>query len=86
MRSITLRNLPRELLRKIQERARADRTSATRAAIRILEESLGLARKPQGRVEHDDLDFLIGAWSRDRADALDAAIRDQRRIDPELWK
>jgi hypothetical protein len=33
-----------------------------------------------------DLDRLIGTWSRPEARDFDRALKDQRRIDPELWK
>jgi hypothetical protein len=55
--------------------------SLNRTVIRILEEALG-----QRRELHHDLDHLAGTWSAEEAAAFDAALTEQRRIDPELWK
>ena len=49
----------------------------------MLEEALGLTSGPKMR-QHD-LDHLAGTWSQEEADEFDAALAEQRRIDPELW-
>ena len=33
-----------------------------------------------------DLDHLAGTWSRKEAAAFESALREQRKIDPELWR
>jgi hypothetical protein len=35
---------------------------------------------------HHDLDHLAGTWSDEEAAAFDAALLEQRRVDPELWR
>jgi plasmid stability protein len=81
MTAITLRNIPPKLQEAIQKRAGMTGLSLNRTVIRILEEALG-----QRRELHHDLDHLAGTWSAEEAAAFDAALTEQRRIDPELWK
>lgn len=35
---------------------------------------------------HHDLDHLAGTWSDEEAAEFDAALAEQRKIDPELWE
>jgi hypothetical protein len=50
------------------------------AAQRTIERSAG------GRQLHDDLDHLAGTWSDEEAALFDAALVEQRKVDPELWR
>ena len=84
--TLTLRNLPPEVIQAVKRRARNKRTSATRAVIEMLEEAAGVARSGRRRQAHHDLDDLFGSLSRREADELEKAVRDQRRIDPEQWR
>jgi len=84
VKPITLRNLPPQVARLVQARAKADRTSLNRTVIKILEEAI--ADKTSGETLHHDLDHLVGKWSSSEADMFDAALGRQRQIDPELWK
>ncbi len=82
---MTLRNLPPELVREIQRRARKNRSSLARAAIDLLLEGAG--RKPRpGPLLFHDLDPLAGSWSDEEARAFEEALREQRAVDPELWR
>lgn len=36
--------------------------------------------------EHHDMDFLIGSWTEEEADAFDARLKEMRRIEPEMWR
>jgi hypothetical protein len=84
-RAITVRNLPRELDSLIRRRARKSRTSVNRVVVQLLEEAAG-SREPKKREPYTDLDGLIGIWSEAEARKFDAALAEQRRIDPELWR
>jgi hypothetical protein len=84
--TLTLRKLSAELVQEVKRRARNGRTSATRAAIEMLEQAAGVARGGRRRPAHHDLDDLFGSLSRKEADDLEKAMRDQRRIDPEQWR
>ena len=82
MRAITLRNISHKLQEAIERRAREDGLSFNEAVLRLLEDALGLGGKP-GRALHHDLDHLAGTWSQEEADELDAALAEQRQVDPE---
>jgi hypothetical protein len=86
MKAITLRNLPPDVTRAIQQRAKQNKTSVNKAVIGLLEESLGKKPGKKEKVRYHDLDHLIGTWTKEEADAFDKLIAEQRTIDPELWK
>lgn len=54
-------------------------------AIELLREATGQSPPSPAR-NLDDLDDLAGTWSDEEAEEIDEAIREQRRIDPELWR
>jgi hypothetical protein len=67
-----------------------DKTAVTEAESasvpeRIPEEGLPISQKAAGQY-HDDLDHLAGTWSDEEAAEFDAALAEQRKIEPELWK
>lgn len=85
MTAITLRNIPPKVQEAIRRRAGADGLSLNKAVIRMLEEAAG-QRTTARRELHHDLDHLAGTWSDEEAAAFDAALIEQRRVDPELWE
>jgi hypothetical protein len=84
MTAITLRNIPSKLQDVIRRRAGKYGLSLNKTVIRMLEEAAGQRTAP-GRELHNDLDHLAGTWSEEEAAAFDAALSEQRRVDPELW-
>jgi len=49
--------------------------------------SMGRASLDEIEAElHHDLDHLAGTWSDEEAAEFDAALAEQRKIDPELWR
>lgn len=76
----TLRNIPEEVDRALRERARREGRSLNEVAIRALAQALNFGDEP---VRRRDLDDISGSWIDDPE--LEAALDDQRRIDPELW-
>jgi hypothetical protein len=85
MRTITLRRIPQALARIIEKRARAKGLSLAKAVIDLCEEGAGI-RKPAHPLRHHDLDALAGTWTEEEAAAFEATLREQRKIDPELWQ
>jgi hypothetical protein len=83
MTAITLRNIPPKLQEFLLERAERDDLSLNKVVLRMLEEAAGLRGAPR---EHRDLDHLAGTWSAEEAAEFEAVLKDQRRIDPELWE
>lgn len=86
MRTITLRNLPAELESRLEAKATELGWSLSKTVTRLLEEQLLPSSPPLGGRRHRDLDHLAGVWSPEEADEFDRALREQRRIDPELWE
>lgn len=84
MTAITLRNIPAKLQDAIRQRAGADGLSLNKTVLRMLEEAAG--QRTTGRKLHHDLDHLAGTWSDQEAEAFELALREQRRVDPELWE
>lgn len=77
----TLRNIPRRLDKALRAKAKAEGKSINTIAVEALEAALGVnGELPKRR----DLSFMAGTWDNDPA--VEAALEDQRRIDPELWK
>ena len=85
MKTVTLRNIPPSLDRKISARRRAKKMSLNRAVIDLLEEHLE-DTVPSKVTDYHDLDDLAGIWSVKEADDFDKALARQRFIDKDLWK
>ena len=77
----TIRNISRKLDKALRAKARAEGKSLNRAALEVLEAALGVSGAP---IKRRDTSFLAGTWVEDPA--FDEAMREQRRIDPEMWK
>ena len=86
MNAVTLRKLPPQIARAIQERARARKTSFNKAVISLLEEATGANNIPSVKREYTDLDALAGTWTPTEAAVFDREVKQQRRIDEEIWK
>ena len=85
MKAITLRNIPADLGRRIERRAKEKGSSMNKTVIQILEDALGTSRKRAVQLHHD-LDHLAGSWSEDEAREFDEDLAAQRKIDPEPWR
>jgi hypothetical protein len=85
MNAITVRNLPPAVAKAVKEKARKEKLSLNKAVVRLLEEATG-AEKGKKRVVHHDLDHLAGTWSEAEYQEFMVALREQRQIDPEMWK
>lgn len=85
MNAITVRNLPPAVARAVKEKARKEKLSLNKAIVKLLEEATG-AGAGKRKVVHHDLDHLAGTWSESEYEEFMAALREQRQIDPEMWK
>ncbi len=85
MNAITVRNLPPAVAKAVRAKARKEKLSLNRAIISLLEEATGTGQTKKRVVDHD-LDKFFGTWTEGEADAFDAALREQRQIDPEMWR
>ena len=77
----TIRRIPRAVDDAVRERARATGKSLNEAALDTLAAGAGLKGVPQKR---RDLSDIAGSWKSDKA--VDAALADQDRVDPKLWR
>ncbi len=86
MKLVTLRNLPPELANAIRRRAKERGSSLNKAVISLLEERFGKGGRKRERAVYHDLDALAGLWSKEEAARFETALRDQRAIDPDVWR
>ena len=77
----TLRRIPKQVDAALRRRARRERKTLNQVTIEALTEGLGLLEEPKKRRSVQD---LVGARRKDPD--LEAALDEQRRIDPELWR
>jgi len=85
MNAITVRNLPPAVAKAVQQKARKEKLSLNKAIIKLLEEATG-TEQAMKKVLHHDLDHLAGTWSEAEYQEFMAALREQRQVDPEMWK
>lgn len=84
MKAITLRNIPPELQRILEEEATSSGTSLNKAVLRMLGKAAGLEQS--GKRRYHDLDDMIGLWSLEEAGEFEKELADQRRVDNEFWE
>jgi aryl-alcohol dehydrogenase-like predicted oxidoreductase len=90
LRTITIRNMPADLEKRIEAMAREEGASLAQTVIRLLLRATGLHLRGPGAssgspVRHHELDALAGTWSAEDAAEFDRAVGVQRRIDPDVW-
>ena len=85
MNAITVRNLPPAVAKAVKEKARKEKLSLNKTIVKLLEAATG-AQKGDTQVVHHDLDHLAGTWTEAEYQEFMAALREQRQIDPEMWK
>ena len=76
----TIRAVPPELDHLLRKRAREEHLSLNRAALKVLNEALS---GNDERIYHD-LDFCINSW--DDEPEVEQALKNQRKIDKDLWR
>jgi plasmid stability protein len=77
----TIRGIPPEVDRALRQRARAEGKSLNEAAIDALAEATGGRHSNKKRRNLRD---LVGTWKPDKE--LKAALADQDKVDPDLWR
>lgn len=77
----TLRNIPKALDAALRRRAKQQGKALNEVAIAAMAEGVGLPTAPARRRSVRD---ILGALGRDPE--LEAALADQRQVDPELWR
>lgn len=80
-RQYTLRNIPEYIDQILRQRARDSGKSFNQVAVEALIAGAGETRRPQR-----DFSPIFGSITAEEAAFLDAQIRAQRQIDPDLWE
>ncbi len=77
----TLRSIPPDVDRWLRRRADEESRSLNEMVIRVLADAARGRTSPR---RHRDLSWLVGALGPDPE--LDQALKDQRRIDEDMWR
>jgi hypothetical protein len=77
----TIRGISAALDLAIRARARRAGTSLNETALEALAEGAGVTGSPRKR---RDLGGIAASWKADKA--LESALADQDRVDPDLWR
>jgi len=77
----TIRRIPKQIDAALRRRAKRQRKTLNQVALEALAEGLGVSEETTKRRSVQD---LVGVRRKDPE--LEAALEDQRRIDPELWR
>ncbi len=78
----TLRKIPDELDRALRETAKEQHKSLNQVAVEALQRATGVTDGEPAK--RRDLTDVVGTWVADPR--IDAALEDQRRVDPESWE
>jgi hypothetical protein len=82
-KTLTLRNVPPEIADLVCDRAESDHLSFSQALVALLQERLGKAKPKKPK---RDLSWFLGHMSPEDARIMEDSLREQRQIDPEMWK
>ena len=84
IKAITLRHLPDYVAHAVQEKAKKEHLSISKAIVLLLEDHIceGKGHLKKKR----DLSWMVGTLADDDARAFDDALKEQRQIDSEMWK
>ena len=80
-KQFTIRNVPRSIDQALRKKAERQRKSLNTVLLEALAKDAAVG--VESRV-YNDLDHLIGSWVSDPE--TDAALGEQRQVDPKDWK
>jgi plasmid stability protein len=63
MASLTIKNIPDELLQQLRQRVAADRRSLNQQILRLLEQALASSESADNRHLHAEIDAQVKAWA-----------------------
>ena len=81
MKTLTVRGVPAELGRALNEEKRRRGTSLNQTVLDLLKQSLGV-----GIPRSNGLGRFAGGWTNAEFREFEAATRDFGKIDPEMWE
>lgn len=85
MKAITLRNIPSELAKILEQEAAKTGKSLNKTVLTLLEKATGARGSARRPVRFHDLDDLAGSWTAKQAREFDGHLDELRPIDPEIW-
>jgi len=85
MKSITIHGVDDDLAARLKRLAKAEGTSVTRTARRLLEEALGMKPRPRGR-HREQFEAFLGVWSEEEAETFRQATGDLEQVHEEDWR
>ena len=80
---LTIRNVPRAVMRALERERRQKQSSLNQAAIDALGRALGVH---PGEAPENGLAALAGTWSEEDMRAFQAATSPFEQVDDEVWK
>ena len=83
MKTLTLRNVPDEVVQQLAATAQETHQSMNGAAVMALRRALGLAAGPRRK---RDLSAFAGAWKKKELEAFEKATAGFSALDEELWR
>jgi hypothetical protein len=82
MRHLTIRNVPADLARRLEEEKRVRGRSLNQTVLDLLSQAVGLGRARRS----NGLAQLAGKWSEEEHAAFERALAHMEQIDEELWR
>ena len=83
MKTMTIRNIPKELATALEAEKRRRELSLNRTVLALIQEALGLG---SGRRRSNGIRRLAGGWSEDEYRRFSEATASFGEIDKEVWK
>jgi hypothetical protein len=83
MQHLTIRNVPPELAKALEEEKKRRGLSLNQTVVQLLSQATGVAA--QGK-HHNGLAALAGTWSAAEFQRFEDAIATTEEVDPELWR
>jgi hypothetical protein len=86
MTQLTVRGIDEQLLLALKAQATQRGVSVNRLVLESLRKMTGQTSDCQAPQRFHDLDYLAGTWTEEAYTEFQAALVQQRQIDPELWQ
>lgn len=83
--NFNLRGVSPEVMTILKKRAKELKVSVNVLILHLIEEGIGIGKKPQ-RHSYHDLDFMIGTWSSKESKDFEQKIKNFEKIDKDFWK
>ena len=83
MKTMTIRNISRELAAALEAEKRRRGLSLNRTVLSVMQEALGVS---SGRSRSNGLRNLAGTWSEDEFRSFERAVAPFSEIDEDLWR